>query len=80
MQKGLEIWIFCGTGPKLARIYKEHLDTSGVLDLCFRAGHIAMEVWTYMNQMEQVPPLKAMRLNDPYKLLVEFNGYLSHHF
>ena len=73
-QDGQEVGVLTDGG--MARIYKEHLDTPGVSDLCFQAGDIAMEVWTYINQMEQAPPLKAMSLKDPYKLLAEFNGYV----
>lgn len=71
---GQEVGVLTDGG--VTRIYKEHLDTPGVSDLCFRAGDIAMDVWTYMEQMEQAPPLKAMTLNEPYKLLAEFNGYV----
>ena len=39
-----------------------------------KAYRIVSSTAQYMKQMEQAPPLKAVGLEDQYKLLAEFNG------
>ncbi|HCG34726.1 MAG TPA: hypothetical protein DER23_00125 [Clostridiales bacterium] len=58
------------------RVRKESIDDPIANELYHRAGAIAAEVHEYMELMKNAPPLKAVSLSDPYKLLAEFNGYV----
>lgn len=72
LSDGQEIGVAVPGGGMLVR--KDSLDKSGAGALYHRAGAIAAEVHEYMELMRCAPPLKAVSLSDPYKLLADFNG------
>ena len=57
------------------RIRPEYVDTLDAREVYHQAWAIAEEVREYMELMRSAPTLKADGLNNPYKKLVDFNGY-----
>ena len=74
MLDGREVGVVIPSGGM--RYREGALDTEAAHDLFYRAAAVADEVHSYMELLDSAPPLKAQGLDEPYKLLAEFNGYV----
>ena len=64
------------TAEGAMRVRPEYIDSPDAREVYHQAWVVSEEVHEYMELMQSAPTLKADGLNDPYKKLVDFNGYV----